>query len=88
MVKTVWPFYLWFLGVLVKSPFSIFTYQKSSRILRESLCKPLSGVGEIKFFLQDSSNTTKYTTSYPYWMLNNLLSGIPFLYAKQPKYYH
>ena len=37
------------------------TYQKSSKIFRYYLCRPLSGVGETKN-LQYPSNTPKYTT--------------------------
>ena len=68
---------LQFLGVFPKIPSSIFTYQKSSRIFRESLCRPLSGVRDIDFFLQYSSNTPKYNMFDPYWMQNNLFY-IPF----------
>ena len=55
---------------------SIFISQKSSQILRESLCRPLSGMGEIENYIKYLSNTPKYTTSVPYWMLNNLFSDI------------
>ena len=40
--------YLWFWGAFPKSPFSIFTYQRSSQIFGGYLCRPLSGVGGIK----------------------------------------
>ena len=53
---------------------SIFTYQKSSQILRESLCI----MGKIEKCLQCPSNTPKYTNSVAYWMHNNLLFYIPF----------
>ena len=49
-----------------------------SRIFRGSLCEPLSVVGEIKNYLQYPSNTSKYTTSDPYWMKNKLLFNTPF----------
>ena len=44
----------------------------------EYLCRPLSGLGGIENYLQYSSNTPKYTTPVPYWMLNNLLFDISF----------
>ena len=69
---------LWFLGVFPKTLFSIFTYQKSSQIFKEYLCRPLSGVGEIEFSLHYPSNATKYTTSDPYWIQNNPLFDTPF----------
>ena len=57
---------LWFLGVFPKSQFSIFTYQKSSRIFMESLYRPLSEVGEIEELFPIS---IKYTEIYYLWPL-------------------
>ena len=55
-----------------------FTSQNSSRILRESLCRTLSGVGELENYLRYPSNVPKYTTSDPHWVKNNLSFDIPF----------
>ena len=53
VVKNVSPFCVCGFWVFFrKSPFSIFTYQKSSQIFRESLCRTLSEVGEIEKYLQ------------------------------------
>ena len=57
---------LWFLGVLPKIPFSVFAYQKISRILGGYLRRPLSGVGEIEKLLPIS---IKYTKLYYFWAL-------------------
>ena len=43
--------YIFIFWVLPKMQISFFTYQNNSRILREYLCRPLSGVGEIKKYL-------------------------------------
>ena len=50
---------LWFLGVFPKIPFSIFTYQKSSRKFRGYSCRPLSGVSEIEKVFPISIKYTK-----------------------------
>ena len=55
-----------------KSQFFIFTFQKSTRILREFFCRPLHGISEIETFVQYPSNIPKYTISDPYWMQNNI----------------
>ena len=70
------PFFVSGFGVLFRK--RIFTYQNSSWIFRGYLCRPLSGVGEIEFFLQYPSNTPQYTTSDPYWMQNKLFCDIHF----------
>ena len=60
--------------------FPYFSSQKSSRILREYLCRPLSDMGKSKNHLQYPSNTPKYTTSDPYWMQNNLFYILFFMH--------
>ena len=87
MVKTLAQFVSLVLGVFLKSHLSIFTYQKSSQIFVGYLCRPLSGMGEIEEIYPISIKYTKYTTSDPYWMQNNLLFDIIF-YSKWSKYYH
>ena len=79
VVKNVWTFCFSGFGVFYKNSISVFTYQNSIQIFRGSLCRILSGVGEISFFLLYPYNTPKYTISDPYWMQNNLLFDKPFV---------
>ena len=55
---------IWFLVVLPKSPFYIYTYQKNSRIFIGSLCRPSSGVLKIQFFYLIP---IEYTEIYYIW---------------------
>ena len=78
VVKMCARFVSLFFGYFPKIPFSVFTYQKSSQIFRDSLCRPLSVVGEINFSLQYPSNRLKYTTSDPmqvFWRIKQGSDG-------------